>query len=70
MIIDRRTFIAGAALAVIGPGLPSLPAAQPALATEASTPLVLIEGWSVDDPDRAVTAVWLRIGRSWSAAWR
>jgi hypothetical protein len=69
MTIDRRDFVAGAALAAAAPTL-TLHAILPLTVEEEVThPVMLIDGWSVPDMDNA-SAVWIRIGHSWRAAWR
>jgi hypothetical protein len=68
MTIDRRNFVTGAALTALAPTLTLLPASPPALAVEVAPPVILIDGWSVADQSEA--AVWLRVGRTWTAAWR
>ena len=70
MMIDRRNFVTGAALTAMAPTLTLLSASPPTLAAEAPPPVILIDGWSVADQANAAAAIWIRVDRSWSAAWR
>ncbi|MFG3592480.1 hypothetical protein [Bradyrhizobium sp. RDI18] len=70
MIVDRRVFVAGAALVAFAPALRILPA-EAAVPESAATerPAFMISGWSeevgsVDNQD------WLRVGLGWRTAWR
>ena len=71
MIVDRRVFVAGAALAAVAPpGLRILPSEAAVL--EMSTvpqPVLMISGWSADDCSVG-NQVWLRVNLGWKAAWR
>jgi hypothetical protein len=69
MTIDRRDFVAGAALAAAAPTLTLLPISPLAVAEEVTYPVMLIDGWSLPDRDNA-SAVWIRIGHCWRTAWR
>lgn len=69
MMIDRRTFVAGAGVVVLAPPL-KLFSTQLSVPEKAANRLVLmIEGWSVPDND-ADDVVSLKILRSWRTAWR
>jgi hypothetical protein len=69
MTIDRRDFVTGAALAVMAPALPPLPASPPTVATGLSPLALRIEGWS-DPEESGADVAWIRIGHSWRTAWR
>ena len=70
MMIDRRTFVAGAALAVVAPfpDLPTQPSSPPA--ARPSHVVFAIDGWSVQEGGETADLVWIRIDRGWRAAWR
>lgn len=68
MTIDRRAFVAGAALVAFAPTVGFLPASLSTSAANANELVVKIEGWSV--PNDNADAVWIRVGRSWRTAWR
>ena len=70
MNVDRRTFVAGAALAAFTPALRILPseAAAP-VAAAAGQPALLISGWSVVDAS-VNDQIWINIGHGWKTAWR
>jgi hypothetical protein len=70
MMIDRRTFVAGAAFASIAPSLELVPTRLPVGETEASRIAFLIEGWSVPNNSGATDEVWIRLDRLWRANWR
>ena len=67
MMIDRRTFVAGAGVVVLTPALGFFPTQLPEKA--AKRVVVMIEGWSMPDND-ADDVVSLRIRQSWRTAWR
>ena len=71
MMIDRRSFVGGAALAVIAPALPLLPPnlTRPA-AVEMTSPALMIDGWSVQGDAGADNQVWIRVGHGWRTTWR
>jgi hypothetical protein len=69
MMIDRRSVVAGATLVAIAPSLESLLSLSSAH-KEANRIVFMIDGWSVDDGSRASDRVWIRLDRSWRAAWR
>ena len=70
MIVDRRVFVAGAALAAFTPALGLLPseAAVPEAGAVAQ-PALMISGWSVET-GRVDDQIWLRVGLGWKTAWR
>jgi hypothetical protein len=70
MMIDRRTFVVGTVSAAILPLGTSL--SEQLLPAEAATGgvVLMIEGWSVPNASGAADAAWIRVGRSWKAAWR
>ena len=70
MMIDRRTFVAGATLVAIAPSLELLPRQISTLVEEPNRAVFLIDGWSIDDGSEASDRVWIRLDRSWRAAWR
>jgi hypothetical protein len=65
MMIDRRTFVAGAALAAVAPipTLPARPADPPAVGK--NRVVFLIEGWSVRSDDETAGPMWIKIDRGW-----
>jgi hypothetical protein len=70
MMIDRRGFVAGAALIAIAP-IRALSTPPPSLhAATMSSTLFMIDGWSVRRDDEATDQVWIRIGHGWRTAWR
>lgn len=70
MMIDRRTFIAGATLVAIAPSLEMLPRLVSAHEEDALRTVLMIDGWSIDDGSGAPDRVWIRLDGSWRAAWR
>lgn len=70
MIVDRRVFVAGVALAAITPALRMLPA-EAAVPESAAIqrPAFMISGWS-EEVGSVDNQVWLRIGFGWKTAWR
>jgi len=69
-MIDRRTFVAGAALIAVAPAFELSSAQIPANAPNIGGVALMIDGWSVSDESNVADAVWIRIGRSWRTAWR
>ena len=71
MIVDRRVFVAGAALVAVTPALRVLPtdAAVPAL-NDVIQPVFMISGWSQPDAIDPENQVWLSVGHGWRTAWR
>jgi hypothetical protein len=70
MIIDRRDFIAGAALVAVARSLQLLPPQRSQPIMNLSYPAFMIDGWSVQDSSDATSQVWIRVDRSWRVAWR
>jgi hypothetical protein len=70
MMIDRRIFVASAALVTAAPTLNLLPASPPARATGLSHPVMKVEGWGVSNESNSAAATWIRVDRSWRTAWR
>jgi len=70
MTIDRRDFVTGVALTAVAPALSLLPASPPIDSAELNPLIMMIEGWSIDEGDEAADRVWIRLDRSWRAAWR
>jgi hypothetical protein len=70
MMIDRRNFIAGAAVVAVVPGLPVSQVPLREHATSLRYPAFMIEGWSAEAVNDAAGQVWITIDRSWRAAWR
>jgi len=70
MIVDRRVFVAGAALAAFTPALRLLPseAAVPESGAIRQTAL-MISGWSPESGS-VDNQVWMRVGLGWRTAWR
>jgi hypothetical protein len=70
MIIDRRVFVAGAALVAVAPALRLLPAGAAVTETDAiQQPAFMISGWS-EEVGSVDNQVWLRVGLGWKSAWR
>jgi hypothetical protein len=70
MLVDRRVFVAGAALAAFTPALRALPceAAIPE-SNVIQQPAFMISGWSVENGS-VDNQVWMRVGLGWKTAWR
>jgi hypothetical protein len=69
-MIDRRTFVAGAAVAVVAP-FPDLRARLSSPPPAPTSPVVfMIDGWSVQNDDETADQVWIRIDRGWRTSWR
>jgi hypothetical protein len=70
MMIDRRTFVAGAALVAVAPirGLSTPPSSLPAATV--SPVVFVIDGWGVESDDEKVDGVRIRVNRGWRTAWR
>jgi len=70
MLVDRRVFVAGAAIAAFTPALRILPseAAVPELGA-AQQPVLMISGWSIENGS-IDNQVWIRVGLGWKTAWR
>jgi hypothetical protein len=70
MVIDRRVFIAGAALVAVTPALRSLPPEVAEPESDMIQPAFVISGWSVQDESSPDDQVWMRVGYGWRTAWR
>jgi hypothetical protein len=70
MMIDRRTFVAGATSIALAPALDLRPVQLPTSETPAGQLVFMIDGWNVPSERSAADAVWIRIGRSWRTVWR
>lgn len=70
MIVDRRVFVAGAALAAFTPALRLLPSEAAVPGSGAiQQPALMISGWSEEDSG-VDNQVWMRVGLGWRTAWR
>ena len=71
MIIDRRAFVAGAAVAAFSPALPLLASdvAVPELRA-VQPPVFMISGWSTEGDSSTGDEIWMRVGHGWRTAWR
>jgi len=70
MIVDRRVFVAGAALAAFTPALRLLPSEAAVPESGAiQQPALMISGWS-EEGSSVDNQVWLRVGLGWRTAWR
>lgn len=70
MMINRRNVVAGTALVAIRPTLSFASALLPMAESEAPRLIVKIDGWSEPDQSNSADAAWIRVSRSWRAAWR
>jgi hypothetical protein len=70
MIVDRRDFIASAALVAVARPFQLLPRQLPQPAMNLSYPVFMIDGWSVQGSSDATSSMWIRVDRSWRVAWR
>jgi hypothetical protein len=68
MMVDRRAFVAGTALLAVAPGLLPLDAA--ADVADGRSPVLMIDGWSMQDDGDPSNQVWIRLGHGWRTAWR
>ena len=71
MIIDRRVFVAGAAVAAFSPALPLLASdvAVPEL-KGVQPPVFMISGWSTGADGSTGEEIWMRVSLGWRTAWR
>ena len=70
MIVDRRVFVAGAALVALTPTLRILPSEAAAPESVAiQQPAFMISGWSAETASLD-NQIWMRVGLSWKTAWR
>ena len=70
MMIDRRTVVAGTALAAVAPTLSFASVLLPTPTAKPPRFVVKIDGWSEPNQGNAAEEVWIRIDRSWRTAWR
>jgi hypothetical protein len=71
MIIDRRAFVAGAAVAAFSPALPLLASDVAVPELNAVQPTVfMISGWSSEADGSSTDEIWMRVGYGWRTAWR
>ena len=71
MIVDRRVFLAGAALAVVTPAIQLLPSEFAGSELNVFEPPVFkISGWSAPDVLNPDNQLWMRVGLGWRTAWR
>ena len=74
MIIDRRAFAAGTALVAIAPMVAPpfelLSSSLPADAASIGRVVFMIDGWSSRGDSVTDDQLWIRVDRSWRAAWR
>ena len=70
MTVDRRTFLAGAALVAVAPAM-EMPAQKiPNQPANTKRVAFMIDGWSAQDDNDAADQLWIRVGHSWRTAWR
>jgi hypothetical protein len=70
MLVDRRVFVAGAALAAFTSALRILPSEAAVPESGAiQQPVLMISGWS-DEDSGVDNQVWMRVGLGWRTAWR
>ena len=70
MMVDRRVFIAGAALAAFAPALRIWPSEAAVPKSDAIQQVAfMISGWSEED-SKIDNQVWMRVGLGWRTAWR
>jgi hypothetical protein len=70
MMMDRREFIASAALVFIAPAIHLLPSQERFSAASQSRIVFMIRGWSAQDDYAGANQVWITIGTSWRTLWR
>jgi hypothetical protein len=70
MTLDRRAFIVGTGAVAMVPAFDLWALPAPARAADVRQVEFMIEGWSLDDGSACPDRVWLRLDRSWRAAWR
>ncbi len=69
-MIDRRNFTIGAAMVAVAPPLQLLSCQQPTAAASPTRVAFKIHGWNTANENSVAEEVWLRLDRSWRAAWR
>ena len=71
MIVDRRVFVAGAAVAAFSPALRLLASDVAVPELKAGLPPVfMISGWSLEDDSSAGNEIWMKVGHGWRTACR
>jgi len=70
MTIDRRTFVSGSALVALAPALHLMPASPSTSVIEIGGLELKMDGWSVPNKGNSTKEIWIRVNRSWRAAWR
>jgi hypothetical protein len=70
MTVDRRTFLAGAALVAVAPAMEISVRNVPKQPANSKRIAFMIDGWSSQDDNVAADQLWFRVGRSWRTAWR
>ena len=70
MMVDRRAFVAGAALLAVAPACGLLPLDAAANVADARSPVLMIDGWSAQDDSDPADQVRIRVGHGWRTAWR
>ena len=69
-MVDRRVFVAGTALLAVAPACGLLPLDAAANAADVPSPVIMIDGWSVQDDSDPGNQVWIKVGHGWRTAWR
>ena len=70
MIVDRRVFVAGTALAALSSAFRLLPSEAAAAEVGAvEQPTLMISGWSAETGSLD-NQIWIRVGFGWKTAWR
>jgi hypothetical protein len=70
MMLDRRTFVVGAALTAGAP-IPGSPVRSPAPPGVRTNRVVfMVDGWGVQNDKETFDQVWIRIDRGWRTSWR
>jgi hypothetical protein len=70
MMIDRRAFVAGTAALAVAPACGLLPPDAAASVADVRSPVLMIDGWSVQDDSDPGDQVWIKVGHGWRTAWR
>jgi hypothetical protein len=70
MTIDRRAFVAGTALLAVAPACGLLQLDAAVNLADVRSPVLMIDGWSVQGDSDPGDQVWIKIGHGWRTAWR
>jgi hypothetical protein len=70
MMIDRRAFVAGAALVAAAPTRALSTLSFPVRASTMRPVVFMIDGWNVENDDENVEEVRIKVSRGWRTAWR